>query len=489
MMISVNKIKQNILDLALRGSLIKQNETDTDSLTTINTILKIQAELKRTDKRIKYLETLPIGDDVPYNLPQKWSWIRIGQIEEINLGFTYRPEYVQEGVYFLSVKDITGGIIDFNSAKKVSVKTYEEASYGSKPKKGDILFGRVCTMGKPQIIQTDEPFCIFVSLGFFRDHTNIVNKKYICYWMESKLFDRQVDLNVGGVCQKNLNTGWLKNFYIPFPPIEEQERIVAKLDEIFAELDKIDENQTRLANIQEKMEAKILKLAIQGKLVEQRPEEGTGEELFKLIQEEKQELIKQGKIKKEKPLPTIGEDEIPFEIPSTWKWVRLSDICEIPITDGTHQTPTYSTKDEGVPFISSKDVTTKVINWNNIKYITKDLHKELYKRIAPQKNDILLAKNGTTGVAALVEDDKVFDIYVTLAVLRPTRNLMYPKYLLNVVNSPVCKEQFDEHLIGIGLPNLHLNVIKEVMIPLPPFEEQKRIVAKLDELISLCRSN
>ena len=287
----------------------------------------------------------------------------------------------------------------------------------------------------------------------------------------------------------NISMKIIGEFDIPFPPLEEQKRIVAKLDEIFAELDKIDEKQTRLATIQEKMEAKILKLAIQGKLVEQRSEEGTGEELFKIIQEEKQELIKQGKIKKEKRLPVIEENEVPFKIPLTWKWVRLSDICEIPITDGTHQTPTYSSKDEGVPFISSKDVTTKAINWNNIKYITKDLHKELYKRIAPQKNDILLAKNGTTGVAALVEDDRVFDIYVTLAVLRPIRNLIYPKFLLNVVNSPVCKGQFNEHLIGIGVPNLHLNVIKEVMIPLPPFEEQKRIVAKIEELLPLCRGN
>lgn len=314
------------------------------------------------------------------------------------------------------------------------------------------------------------------------------DNRFIYYYLLSNQFrnnfKEQMTGLIGGVSVKKL-----KELILPLPHITEQKRIADKLDEIFAELDKIDEKQIRLATIQEKMEAKILKLAIQGKLVEQRPEEGTGEELFKHIQLEKQELIKQGKIKKEKPLPAIEEDEVPFEIPSSWKWVRLSDICEIPITDGTHLTPTYSSKDEGVPFISSKDVTTKTINWNNIKYITKDLHKELYKRIAPQKNDILLAKNGTTGVAALVEDDRVFDIYVTLAVLRPTRDLIYPKFLLNVVNSPVCKGQFNEHLIGIGVPNLHLNVIKEVMIPLPPFEEQKRIVAKIEELLPLCRGN
>lgn len=166
---------------------------------------------------------------------------------------------------------------------------------------------------------------------------------------------------------------------------------------------------------------------------------------------------------------------------SEWKRVRLSDVCEIPITDGTHQTPTYASESEGIPFLSSKDVTSQSIDWQNIKYITKDLHEVLYKRIAPKKDDVLLAKNGTTGVAALVEDDRVFDIYVTLALLRPKQNIVYPKYLLRVINSPFCKRQFDSHLKGIGVPNLHLKEINETKIPLPPLEEQKRIAAILDK--------
>ena len=100
-------------------------------------------------------------------------------------------------------------------------------------------------------------------------------------------------------------------------------------------------------------------------------------------------------------------------MPEGWAWCRLPEICVIPITDGTHQTPTYSDKENGVPFLSSKDVTSGKIDWSKIKYITKELHQELQKRIAPKKDDILLAKNGTTGVAAIVEDETIFDIYVT----------------------------------------------------------------------------
>ena len=166
-------------------------------------------------------------------------------------------------------------------------------------------------------------------------------------------------------------------------------------------------------------------------------------------------------------------------MPKGWVWTTLPELCTIPITDGTHKTPIYTDKEHGVPFISSKDVTSQRINWNNIKYITRELHEELHKRIAPQKNDILLAKNGTTGVAAIVEDTRVFDIYVTLAVIRPSQNIC-PQYLYQVINSNFCKEQFNSRLTGIGLPNLHLVDIKKTMIPLPPISEQKRIVTEIE---------
>ena len=169
---------------------------------------------------------------------------------------------------------------------------------------------------------------------------------------------------------------------------------------------------------------------------------------------------------------------------SKWEWKTLQDVCLMKIKDGTHQTPTYCSPNNGFPFLSSKDITSEKINWDNIKYIIPDLHKELYAKIAPQKDDILLAKNGTTGVAALVEDDRVFDVYVTLAVLRPNQQVILPNYLLRIVNSPICKSQFDAHLKGMGVPNLHLNEIQKVLIPIPPLSEQERIVKFLDEEFS-----
>ena len=178
---------------------------------------------------------------------------------------------------------------------------------------------------------------------------------------------------------------------------------------------------------------------------------------------------------------TSDKPHYPYELPKGWGWTTLPELCVLPITDGTHQTPTYTDKANGIPFLSSKDVTSQKIDWTNIKYITKDLHEILYKRIAPQKNDILLAKNGTTGVAAIVEDERVFDIYVTLAVIRPS-NFIDPKFLLYIINSVFCKKQFNDHLTGIGLPNLHLTDIKKTIIPVPPYKEQVKIVDTINRL-------
>ena len=160
-----------------------------------------------------------------------------------------------------------------------------------------------------------------------------------------------------------------------------------------------------------------------------------------------------------------------------WQTKRLSEVCE-KITDGTHQTPTYF--DNGVLFLSSRNVTSGTIDWENVKYIDAKQHGEMQRRVSPRLNDILLAKNGTTGVAAMVDRDVPFDIYVSLALLRPLAAVR-PAFLLHFINSPLAKEQFTKRLKGIGVPNLHLEEIREVVIPVPPLAEQQRIVGLLDE--------
>lgn len=248
---------------------------------------------------------------------------------------------------------------------------------------------------------------------------------------------------------------------------------------------------------------KILDLAIRGKLVPQNPDDEPASVLLERIREQKQQMLKEGKLKKKDiKNDTIifkGEDnfyyeqfqdgtvkciqdEIPFDVPEGWEWSRLESICSV-LTDGTHKTPTYS--DTGFIFLSSKNVTSGKIDWHNVMNIPESLHQELYKRIAPQLGDILLAKNGTTGVAAIVDRAEIFDIYVSLALIRITENIIIPEYILNVIGSSYIQGYFLSSLKGIGVPNLHLEHIRKTLLPIPPYYEQQRICSYLENLLSI----
>lgn len=461
------QLKASIIQSALEGKITQQRSEDTPVAETLNRIQELRnAMINR--KEIKKVAVLPIDDTEPFDIPDSWKWVRIGAIEEINLGFTYRPEYTDEGVYFLSVKDISGGKIDFQNAKKVSQETYDNAAYGSKPRKGDILFGRVGTMGKPQIIDTDEPFCIFVSLGFFRDHTNIVVKEYISLWMQSVLFNKQVDENVKGSAQRNLNTGWLKDFYIPFPPIEEQHRIVAKIEELLPYVDRYAEAYEKLeqfnAKFPEDMKKSILQYAIQGKLVEQRPEEGNAEDLYQKIHEEKQRLIKKGKIKKEKPLADITEDEIPFDIPDSWKWCRIGSVFTLQAGKNITASQIYNDKSEKTQY--------PCYGGNGIRGYVNEPNRRGHYAIIGRQGALCGCINFAKGDFYATEHAVVVDHY----------NITDTKWsglFLKALN-------LNQYATATAQPGLSVANINQVLIPLPPLGEQKRIVSKMEELLPYC---
>ena len=201
------------------------------------------------------------------------------------------------------------------------------------------------------------------------------------------------------------------------------------------------------------------------------------EKISELIALRKEQLAKLDQLVKSRFIElfgTIHDNKFGYEIKT------LQDVCE-QIKDGTHQTPTYTDDSvNGYKFLSSKDVTTGKIDWTHLKYIPEELHNELYARIAPRKGDILLAKNGTTGIAAVVDRDEIFDIYVSLALLRPIE--INSVYLWAAINSVETKQQFDSSLKGIGVPNLHLGEIKKAKIIVPPMDEQKRFATFVEQV-------
>ena len=224
----------------------------------------IQVEKERLikEKIIKKQKKLtPITEEEkPYKLPVGWEWVRLEDIVDINLGLTHKPEYIESGIPFISVKDISKGILDFSNCQFISHEKFESMGKGCKPQKGDILFGRVGTLGKPIIVDVDFPFAIFVSLGYLRPYI-VKSNKYIKYLLESNLFYDQIKANVSGAVQVNLNTGWLSKFIFPLPPLAEQERIVAKLDELMANCDQLEMKAEEMKNYTSKLFEASLKEA------------------------------------------------------------------------------------------------------------------------------------------------------------------------------------------------------------------------------------
>ena len=278
-----------------------------------------------------------------------------------------------------------------------------------------------------------------------KDDTYSLNQRICC--IRSKQFDTKYlyyQLNRhehflafnNGENQTNLRKDDILACPLIKPSIEEQKRMVGELDEVFISLEKAKENiSINLENAKSIYQS----------------------ELNRVFTEK-------------------GEN---------WDTKLLKEVCE-KITDGTHQTPKYF--EEGFIFLSSKNVTSGFIDWDNVKYIDGKQHLEMQKRVSPKKGDILLAKNGTTGVAAMVDRDVVFDIYVSLAWLRSKGDVL-PEFLLVFVNSPVAKKQFNHRLKGIGVPNLHLEEIREVEISYPKSKEaQMELVKFFNSLLAKTKS-
>ena len=478
-------LKNSILQLAIQGKLVEQREEEG---TAKELIEKIQAEKEQLikEKKIKKEKPLPeiTEDEIPFDIPESWEWVRLGSIEEINLGFTYRPKYTSKGVRFLSVKDISKGKIDFSNTQFVSEETYENASYGSKPHKGDILFGRVGTIGKPQIIDSDDKFCIFVSLGFLRDHTDLLNKKYICSWMESQLFWKQVYTMVKGATVKNLNTSWLSDFLIPLPPLAEQKRIVAKIEELMPYVEQYDKAYTEVGELNKKfpedMQKSILQYAIQGKLVEQREEDGTAEELYQKIQAEKEKLIKEGKIKKSKPLPEITEEEIPFDIPQSWKWVRIPEITYFQEGPGILA---KDFRDSGTPLIRIAGMQGDKLSLEGCNYLDSSMVEKKWSHFKLDLGDIVISTSASMDKICETTEETVGAIPYTGQIRFKMYGGISKEYFKYFIMSNAYIKQINEQKSGGTIKHYGPTHLNKMLIPVPPLDEQKRIVKKIEELL------
>ena len=387
-------------------------------------------------------QALVPAEEQPYEVPENWVWVRLGAIAEIVTGGTpskKHPEYYGGNFPFYKPSDLDQGRLTYDASEYLS----EEGKKVSRiiPKNSTA----VCCIGS--IGKCGYLMCEGTTNQQINSAIPKINSLCLYYYLCTENFVQNLLSMASATTIAIVNKSKMESCAFPLPPLSEQQRIVERIEELFAKLDEAKERLQEVADSFAVRKAAILHKAFTGELTKQwRRENGVSDE--------------------------------------SWEEKTLQDVCSMKITDGTHKTPVYCDSEKGVKFLSAKDITAEKICWDNIKYIVPELHEELYKRLAPQVDDVLLAKNGTTGVAAIVETDDIFDIYVTLAVLRPKKSIIYPLYLLKVVNSPLCKEQFAQHLTGIGVPNLHLRDIKEVLIPLPTLPEQHEIVRLIDDLLA-----
>lgn len=373
-------------------------------------------------------------EEQPYKIPNNWCWTYVSNVMNIVMGQSPKGVDTTQNV---SDIPLVGGASDMGDLYPRVNKYTKKATKLSK--EDDVILSIRATLGRP--IFSDGVYCL--GRGVAGISSNYLSKEFIRYYyicFESSLYS-----NATGTTFLQVTGSVLNKMLIPLPPLNEQQRIVERIESLFVKLDRAKELiEKTLAQFEQN------KMAILHKAF-------TGELTVKWRKENNIDL-------------------------SSWQNYQLKDICE-KITDGTHQTPKY-TDDGGYIFLSSKNVKSGKIDWKNIKYIPKDLHDILYERIAPQRDDILLAKNGTTGVAAIVDRDIIFDIYVSLALLRVNKKYILPMFLLYVIGSPRIKNYFDSNLKGIGVPNLHLKYIREATISVPTIEEQQEIVNILDKLLA-----
>ena len=371
------ELKNSILQLAIQGKLVEQRPEEG---TAQELYAQIQAEKQRLIKEGKLKKEKPLPeiteDEKPFEIPEGWMWVRLNDIVVKPIKRGKSPTYTSRSdiLVFAQKCNTKAGYIDLSLAQYLDESKLNKYPPEEFMKDHDIIINSTGngTLGRVGIYHnSDNPRGLQVvpdsHVTIIRT-INLLSYSFVFYVL--KYYQPYMEkIGSGSTNQTELSAGVIKELLFPLPPLAGQKRIVAKIEELLPLVDRYEQAWTKLEDFNrrfpEDMKKSILQQAIQGKLVEQRPEEGTAQELYAQIQAEKQRLIKEGKLKKEKPLPEIAEDEKPFEIPEGWMWCRLESIS-YQIGDIDHKMPTAAGSD-GIPYISPMDFTRNGIDYDNAK--------------------------------------------------------------------------------------------------------------------------
>lgn len=488
-------LKNSILQLAVQGKLVPQNA---DGEPASELLKRIRVEKERLVKEGKvFIDKKhtpdPISeDDYLFDIPDSWCWARFADIVTFYSGKTperHTSDYWNTGKYtWVSIADMISDGITTSSKEEISQKAFDDCFSAKITPAGTMIMSFKLTIGKISILGVDAVHNeAIISIFPFTD--DVILKKYLFKILP--LIANAGD-SKNAIKGKTLNATSISNLMIPVPPLAEQERIVAKIEELLPLISEYDESEKRLTKLNEafpdKLRKSILQQAVQGKLTERDPADEPASELLKRIKTEKEALMKSGKIKKEKPLPEITEDEKSFDIPEQWCSVRIGDV-------GIYKKGPFGSSLTKSMFVPKSPDAVKVYEQKNAiqkdhtlgeYYIARDYFEKKMRGFEIFPGDIIVSCAGTIG-ETYVMPENIEQGIINQALMRmkivPSIDLdyflLYFDYVLKIDAQGSSK--------GSAIKNIPpFEIFKKMILPLPPLAEQKRIVKRVEELLALC---
>lgn len=463
-------LREKILDLAMRGKLVPQDPNDEPASVLLEKI-KAEKEQLIKEKKIKKSKPLaPITDEEkPFDIPDSWEWVRLGDVSEIVMGQSPKGSTVNqnnEGIEFHQGKtEFTEKIIGKSEKYTTTLNKVIDSDY--------IVMAVRAPVGDVNLL--DRKIAIGRGLAGIDSYLN--DKEYIYYYLNG--IKDYYDQRATGSTFKAINGAIIKDTPVPLPPLLEQSRIAAKIAQLFALLRKVESSTQQYAKLQTLLKSKVLDLAMRGKLVKQDPHDEPASVLLEKIKAEKEQLVKEGKIKKSKPLPPITDDEKPFDIPDSWEWVRGVDITDT-IGDGLHGTPKFSSY--GIPFINGSNLKNdKITITSSTKYVSVSEFNKYKKALRP--GTLFISLNGTLGKIAKYNGEKI--VLGKSAGFFSLLNAKMQNYIAYYLKSTIFINYYNIKYTGSVIKNIPLKALRECLIPLPPLAEQRKIVTKLSLLFNI----
>ena len=451
-------------------------------------------------------EPLCIADEVPFEIPESWEWVRWGTLSE-SIQYGYNAPAQENGrIKMVRISDIQDNSVMWETVPYCDIKEGEIDAYLLKP--NDILFARTGgTVGKSYLVQEVPEEAIYAGYLIRTRYSNQLCPQYLKYFMESELYWSQLREGTIATAQPNCNGKTLGNMLVPIPPSHEQIRIVEKLNAVMAhviEYGTVYSKSKHLNNIfPERLKKSILQEAVQGKLVPQDPNDEPASVLLERIRAEKQKLVAEGKIKKDKHESVIFrrdnshyekldgierciDDEIPFEIPDSWEWVRFYNIASFQNGDRSKNYPNRNEYvSNGVAWINTGHITSDgFLNVNTMNYITEEKYNSLSNGHI-QKGDLVYCLRGATfGKVARIEPFSKGAIASSLMIIRPF-DVSLRNYIYWYLRSPIAYIELHKYSNGSAQPNLAAKDVGKYLVPIPPLDEQIRILNESIRLLAI----